>query len=130
VASKIFEWSVRNLLHVKLLAPRILKSLPDIWKICAPLVRDLSTYLLVNHSQLLLTSETCCRIQQASMTTKLDTKSTKPKSRRSSDDTAYLYSENPTFGSRTRATSIMSEVWREAWFSSDNKTQHSDSTLQ
>jgi len=41
VAPKIFGSSVWNLLHVKLLAPRILKWLPDIWKICAPLVRDL-----------------------------------------------------------------------------------------
>ena len=57
VVPKIFGSSVWNLLHVKLLAPRILKWLQDIWKICATLVIDLLTYLPVYHIKLFFTSK-------------------------------------------------------------------------
>jgi len=38
MAPNISGFSVGNLLHVTLLAPRILRWLLDFWKICAPMV--------------------------------------------------------------------------------------------
>jgi hypothetical protein len=38
-APNFFGFSVRNLLHVTLLAPRILRQLKEFWKICAPFTR-------------------------------------------------------------------------------------------
>ena len=121
MAPKILGSSVWNFLHVMLLAPTILKWFPDFLTICAPLVTDLLTYLLVNHIKLLRFSESYCTIYLTSTTTRLENKATKTKFRQSSDDTVYLCSENPTFRSRTTGTSIMTEVWHEAWFSSVNK---------